>query len=121
MGVYGIIYLGGVQMNKVILVGNLTADPEVQDKSGKKVLKFTVAVDTYNGTEFIDCTAFDKLAQAMGDNLNKGSKVLVEGHLSVDKWVDKDGQNRKKLDIIADSVEFLSPKRVQQQEEEMSL
>jgi len=110
-------------MNKVILVGNLVADPELQEKGDKKFTKFTVAVDTYGGTEFLDCTAFDRVAQAMADHLTKGSKVLVEGRLTVDKWVDKDGKNRRKVDIIAENVEFLSPKREKsaEQEDELSL
>ena len=110
-------------MNKVILVGNLVAAPELQEKGDKKFTRFTVAVDTYSGTEFLDCVAFDRVAQAMADHLTKGSKVLVEGRLTVDKWVDKDGQNRRKLDIIAENVEFLSPKREKsaEQEDELSL
>ena len=117
---------GGVhRMNKVILVGNLVADPELQEllQDDKKFTKFTVAVDTYGGTEFFDCIAFDRVAQAMAFFLTKGSKVLVEGRLAVNKWVDKDGQNRRKVDIIAENVEFLSPKREKsaEQEDELSL
>lgn len=107
-------------MNKVILVGNLVADPELQEiwLDDKKFTKFTVAVDTYGGTEFFDCVAFDRVAQAMAYCLTKGSEVLVEGRLAVDKWVDKDGQNRRKVEIIAENVEFLSLKREKSAEQE---
>jgi len=76
-------------MNKVIIVGRLTRDPEVRyTQSGKAVASFTVAVnrrfsrsDQQNTADFIPVVAWEKLAEICGNNLIKGSQVLVEGRL----------------------------------------
>ena len=113
--------------NKVILMGNLTRDPDVRatGSSGMKVARLGLAVNERrrdrNGQMqdfpvFVDVDAWDKLAELCGQFLVKGSPVLVEGRLQMDTW-DKDGVRHQKLKVRAIAVKFLAPRgetRVQQ-------
>ena len=100
-------------MNKVVLTGNLTRDPELKYlDSGKAVCNFTLAVkDRFNKdkTDFIDCTAWNKTAEISGEYLKKGNKVAVAGSLSTRSYENKDGQKVKLTFINVDEVE-LPPK-----------
>jgi len=98
-------------MNKVIIVGRLTRDPEVRyTQSGKAVASFSVAVDTGYGdnkrTDFIPVTVWDKLAEVVGNNLAKGRRVLIEGRLQIQNY-EKDGEKKRSTDVVAQNVEFL--------------
>jgi single-strand DNA-binding protein len=95
--------------NKVILVGNLTRDPETKTSS-VQVCNFTLAVNENKETLFIDIVAFDKLADTCGQYLNKGKKVLVEGRLKMNEWTGKDGSKKSKIEVVASKVVFLSPR-----------
>lgn len=102
-------------MNKVILVGRLTRDPEVRyTQTGKAVASFSVAVDTGFGenkrADFIPIVVWDKLAEVCGNNLTKGRRVLVEGRLQIRDY-EKDGQKRRAAEVIAQNVEFLDTKQ----------
>jgi single-strand DNA-binding protein len=106
--------------NKVILIGNLTKDPELRyTPQGTPVASFRLAVNyrykqSASGgdnmkqeTLFIDNVVFGRQAESCSKYLNKGSSVLVEGRLQERKW-ESDGQQKSKFEVIAQSVRFLS-------------
>src|SRR5471032_1685527 len=102
--------------NRVILVGNLTRDPEIRYvQSGSAVTKFALAVNrrTKNGddTTFVDIVAWDngnyKLAETCNTYLKKGMSVLVEGRLSIRSYDDKDGNKRKATEIVCNNMQML--------------
>ena len=100
-------------MNKVILAGRLTRDPEVRyTQSGKAVATFTLAVDRFSSqgqreADFIPVVVWGKIAEVCGNNLTKGRKVLVDGRLQVRNYEDKTGQKRYVTEVVAQTVEFL--------------
>jgi single-strand DNA-binding protein len=102
--------------NKVILVGNLTRDPELgYTKDSKAYAKFGLAVNEgENYTLFIDCTAWNKTAELIDQYVKKGSPVLIEGRLKLESW-EKDGQKRSKHSVSVDRIQFLAS-RSQQEE-----
>lgn len=104
-------------LNKVILVGNLGRDPEVHySQSGTAVCKIRLAVgesrkvkDQWEEhTEWIDVVCFGRTAENMGQHLNKGSQVCVEGRIKTDKWTDKEGNERWSTSVAANKVVFCS-------------
>jgi len=102
-------------MNKVILVGRLTRDPEVRyTPKGTAVASFSIAVNTGFGdnkrADFVPIVVWDKLAEVCGNNLTKGRNVLVEGRLQISEY-EKDGQKRRTTEVVAQNVEFLEPKQ----------
>ena len=99
-------------MNKVILTGRLTKEPEVRyTPTGKAVASFTLAVDNGFGenkkTDFIPIVVWGNSAEFCGNNLNKGSKVLVDGRLQVRSYDAKDGSKRYVTEVIANFLEAL--------------
>lgn len=108
-------------MNKVILVGNLTRDPELSETpSGIAVCRFSIAVsrDYANAegnreTDFFNITVWRGRAETCGKYLKKGNKVAVVGSLQNRSYDDKDGNKRYVTDIVANEVEFLTPKGAQ--------
>ncbi len=108
-----------VSFNKVILMGNLTKDPEVRyTPNGIAVASFSLAVNRKykQGNElkeevcFIDVVVFGKQAESSGQYLSKGAGVIIDGRLSQRRWEGEDGQKRNKHEVIAQSIQFL-PKR----------
>lgn len=106
--------------NRVILAGNLGADPEMRlTQNGLQVCTLRLATTSRkkNGdhwvteTDWHRVTAFNKIAENIGKYCRKGSKVLVEAHLKYNKWVDNNGQTHYQTNIIVDNVEFLSPQK----------
>ena len=104
-------------MNKVLLVGRLTAKPELKyTNSNVPYTRFSVAVDgvpTANGerrTDFINTIAWRKQAENICQYLNKGSLVSVEGRIQTGSYTDKDGNKRYTTDVSADNVRFLESK-----------
>ncbi len=103
--------------NKVLLVGNLTRDPELKHTpSNQAVAQIGLAVNrnyqTKDGekreeTTFVDCEAWGRTAEVMCQYLAKGRPVLVEGRLKLDQWQDKDGNNRSKLKVVIENFQFL--------------
>jgi single-strand DNA-binding protein len=103
--------------NKVIVMGNLTRDPELRyTPSGAPVCNFTTAVNrsyTTQGGEkrdevcFIDVVVWGKPAESCGQYLKKGRSVLVEGHLQQRNWETPEGQKRSKHEVVAERVQFL--------------
>ena len=108
-------------MNKVILVGNLTRDPELSETpNGLAVCRFAIAVsrdyansDGNRETDFFNITVWRNRAENCGKYLKKGSKVAIVGRLQNRSYEDKDGIKRNVTDVVADEVEFLSPKTAQ--------
>lgn len=108
-------------VNKVILVGNLGADPEARFMpSGKAVCNFRIATseswtdkesgDKQGKTEWHSIVAFGKLAEICGEYLKKGSQVYVEGKLQTRKWQDKQGADRYSTEIIVNEMQMLGGK-----------
>ena len=102
--------------NRVTLLGNLTRDPDVRyTPAGTAVASFGLAVnrryrqgnDTKEEVCYVDVTAFGPQAEAIGEYLTKGSPALIDGRLRWHQW-EKDGQRQSKLDVVADTVQFLS-------------
>jgi single-strand DNA-binding protein len=104
--------------NKVILIGNLTRDPELRyTPKGTAVAKIGLAVNRQWKTEtgekkeevtFIDVDVFGRTAENVGQYVKKGSPILVEGRLKLDTWEDKQtNQKRSKLGVVAETVQFL--------------
>lgn len=102
-------------MNQVNMIGNLTKDVEIRyTGSGKAVANFTVAVNSFKKDQpplFLDCTAWEGLAETLAQNLGKGSKVYVSGQLTQQSWEDKEGGKHKKFVLNVRDCEFLSPKK----------
>ena len=107
--------------NRVILVGNLTRGVGLKyTPNGMAIAKFGLATnrsykDNTTGelkqeVMFIDITVFGRSAEVANQYLKKGKKVLVEGRLVLDQWVDSSGQKRSKHSIVADKIQFMDPK-----------
>lgn len=99
-------------MNRVILLGNLTRDPELKNIGTTNVCNFSIAVNrrtkTGQDTTFVDISAFGKTADNIAKYFQKGKPILVEGRLQTDKWVDKTTQQpRTKLKVVAERFEFV--------------
>lgn len=102
-------------LNQVFLIGNLTRDPELKTtQSGIDVCSFTLAVNTKMKDKeevlFIDVSCFGKTAEAVSKYQQKGSRVLVQGRLVLNKW-ESEGQKHERIKTIADTVRFLSFKK----------
>lgn len=104
-------------MNKAILVGRLTKDPEVKyTLTGKMVATFTLAVDRgyqkdkAREADFVPIVVWGQPAEFCGNYLNKGSKILVDGRLQIRSY-EKDGQRRYVTEVVANSVEALGSQR----------
>ena len=106
--------------NKVILIGNLTRDPELRyTPQGTSVCSFGLAVNRKykQGEEmkeevtFINIVVFGKQADTCGQYLSKGSSTLIEGRLQERRWETDDGQKRSKHEVVAQNVRFLSRKQ----------
>lgn len=108
--------------NKVILMGNLTRDPELRyTPKGTAVAKLGIAVsrkwrsDTggmQEETTFVDVDAFGKQAETLGQYLKKGRPIMLEGRLRLDQWEDKNtGQKRSKLGVVMESFQFVDSGR----------
>ncbi|HDL4594009.1 single-stranded DNA-binding protein [Staphylococcus aureus] len=110
-------------LNRVVLVGRLTKDPEYRTTpNGVSVTTFTIAVNrTFTNTQgereadFINCVTFRKQAENVNNYLSKGSLAGVDGRLQSRSYENKDGQRVFVTEVVADSVQFLEPKNNNQQ------
>ncbi|HSW99301.1 MAG TPA: single-stranded DNA-binding protein [Candidatus Saccharimonadales bacterium] len=103
-------------VNQVILMGNLTRDPEVrQTPSGQSVCSFSLALNrAYKGqngdwqeaTDYIDCVAWGPLGERVAQYLSKGRRALVQGRIQSRSW-EKDGQKHSKVEVLANDVTFV--------------
>lgn len=99
-------------MNKVILMGRLTADPDIKEK----VTSFNLAVDRRykkdgeKETDFPRCIAFGKTKEFIDKYMKKGTKVVLEGEIRTGKYTSMDGSTRSTTDVFVDSIEFAESK-----------
>ena len=108
-------------LNKVLLIGNLTRDPELRyTPSGAAVCTFAVATNRYyvasdgtkkEETEFIKIVSWNKLAELCSQLLSKGRKVYVEGRLQTRSWEAPDGQNRQTTEVVIDDMRILDSRK----------
>ena len=103
-------------MNRVLLTGRLTRDPELRSlASGKTVTQFSVATNDYRGgaekSEYHNVVTWDRLAEICGQYLGKGQLVAIEGRLQTRQWEDEMKRRHWKTEIVAASVEMLSGRR----------
>lgn len=103
-------------MQKVFLIGNLTRDPELSEtNSGISLCRFSIAVNrNYGGedrkTDFFNCIAWRGLGETVARYAKKGNKVAVSGSIELRNYEDSQGVKRTGVDIVAQDVEFLTPK-----------
>ena len=101
-------------MNIGAITGHLTRDPEMRRTGdGKAVTSFCVAVKrpyTKDKTDFIDCVAWDKIAEFVSKYFAKGSGIAVDGFYTTRTWEDKDGNKRKSTELTASNVGFMGSK-----------
>ena len=104
-----------MSLNKAILMGRMTADPELRStQGGKKVTSFTLAVNRNGkdaGTDFIDIVAWEKTAEFVCRYFQKGQQVAVSGRISTRNWEDQNGGKRKAVEVVAEEVLFAESKR----------
>ena len=114
-------------VNKVLLIGNVVADPEVNTTTnGHKMTKFSIATnrdwkgadgERHQAADFHRVVAWRKLGEICGEYLKKGAGVYIEGRLMTHKFQDKEGNNRSYTEIVADSINFLTFKQNKEQDE----
>lgn len=113
-------------MNKLILMGRLTKDPEVRYSQGNNpmaIARYTLAVerkfkrDGEPNADFINCIAFGKNGEFAEKYLHKGIKILVEGRIQTGSYTNKDGQKVYTTDVVVESCEFAESKNASQQNE----
>ena len=106
-------------INTIVLTGRLTKDPELKSgQSGKVYARFTLAVDRpmqKGEADFINCVAFSKTAELIGEYLRKGRKVGVIGRLQMSKY-EVNGEKRTSYDVVVDTIEFLESRNNSQVE-----
>ena len=110
-------------MNKVILMGRLTRDPEVrysQGESSMAIAKYSLAVDRRGRSQegdqtadFINCVVWSAAADNVARYTHKGSLVGIEGRIQTRKYQDKQGNNRTAFEVVCDNVQFLESKNSQ--------
>lgn len=99
--------------NRVILAGNVTRDPEIRIVGeGVPVCSFGLAVNRVrskdkDAVDFFDVSAWRELGEVVANYKKKGDPILIEGRLQYRTWESKDGSKRSKVDIVADTVQFL--------------
>jgi len=117
-------------LNKVILIGNLTRDPEMRyTPQGNAVASFVVATnrewvvggERKQSVDFHNIVAWNKLAEICGQLLKKGTKVYVEGRLQTRDWTDTTGVKKYKTEIVIEDMIILSPKKDGESSEETEL
>lgn len=105
-------------MNNVVLIGNLTKDPELKilPNGGTAVSNYSIAVsnpfrkgdDGKPTADFINIITFGKAAESLANHMRKGCKIAVEGRLQVRTWEDQQGNKRYATEVVTNSVEFLT-------------
>lgn len=105
-------------LNRVMLMGNLTRDPELRylPNTNTAVVGLGLAInhrwknqqgESKEETTFVDCEAFGRTAEVLNQYLKKGRPVYIEGRLKLDQWKDKEGNPRSKLKVVVDSFQFI--------------
>lgn len=115
-----------MSLNKVIMMGRLTADPELRKtKQGTSVAAFTLAVDrSYSRqgeqaqTDFFDCVAWTGTAEFVSRYFAKGQRMAVSGRLQTRSWEDNDGKKRKATEVVVEEAHFADSKKCGGEEKE---
>lgn len=105
-------------LNKVMLMGNLTRDPELRyTPNNTAVTKIGMAInrrwrnqqsgEQQEETTFVDCTAFGRQAELLNEYMRKGRPLFIEGRLNLRQWQAQDGQNRSKLEVVIEQFQFI--------------
>ena len=111
-------------MNKVMLMGRLTKDPDIRYSQGERqmeIARYTLAVDrrrsanSDNAADFIPCVSFDRQAEIAEKYFHKGTKIAILGHLQTGSYTDKDGKRVFTMEVIIESQEFAESKAASQQ------
>lgn len=109
-------------MNRVILIGRLTRDPELRYTRGNTAIAmFNLAVDRRvkddgtRETDFIVCKCFNKLAENLAKFQKKGNLISLVGRIRTDSYDDKDGKRKYTIEVVADEIQFLSQKQKQEE------
>lgn len=108
-------------INKVILIGRLTADPELRATTkGGWVANLRVAANTYGGkdeagvakerVEFFNLVVFGRTAEVAAEHLKKGRLIFAEGRLQTNTWADTDGKKHYRTEVIVENLQMLGPK-----------
>lgn len=104
-------------INNIIITGRLTASPELKSTTtGKKVTKFTVAVErrfSREQTDFIDVVAWEKAAEFVCKYFQKGNAIAVQGNLQTRNWEDSNGNKRKSVEVVAEQISFCGSKNTE--------
>lgn len=111
-------------MNKAILMGRLTREPEVRYSQGQEpmaIAHFTLAVDRrgrrqegQQNADFISCVAFGKLGEFAEKYLTKGTRIVLEGHITTGSYTNREGQKVYTTEVTAESIEFAESKATEQ-------
>lgn len=103
-------------MNKVVLVGRLTRDPDMKFSGNTAIVKFTLAInrnfkkDGQQEADFINCVAFNKRAEDIANYVSKGHKLGVIGRIQTGSYTNQEGQKVYTTDVMVDEIEFLESK-----------
>lgn len=99
-------------MNKVILIGRLTKDPEYKQGETTTIARYKLAVDRMKGeADFISCVAFGKAADFADKYLKQGMKIAVSGRIQTGSYTNRDGQKVYTTDVVVDAQEFCESKK----------
>lgn len=111
-------------MNRITLMGRLTAEAELKESNGTKYCNFSIAVDrikktgTDTVTDFFNCTTFGQCAEFISKYMIKGQRILVSGAVHIDSYISKSGEKKTAVNVVADTVENADGKRTQGNEVE---
>jgi single-strand DNA-binding protein len=107
-----------MSLNHIFIMGRLTRDPELRKTgSGVSVASFTIAVDRdfakdgEKKTDFIDCVAWRQTGEFISKYFTKGRMIVVDGHLEIREWTDKEGNKRRNAEVIVDHAYFADSKK----------
>lgn len=103
-------------MNKVVLMGRMTADPDVRQAGETQVVNFTIAVnrrrkEQEHNADFPRCVAFGKTAELIGKYFRKGSQICVSGHLQTGSYDHRDGHKVYTTDVVVEEMDFVDKKQ----------
>ena len=98
-------------MNVCVLLGRLTKDPELKTtQSGKSVVTFSLAVDGFKDTDFIDCVAWNATAENLAKFKKKGEQIALTGRITTRSYEDRNGNKRKAVEVTCNTIDFVGGK-----------
>jgi len=99
-------------MNRIVLIGRLSSEPEVRQANGKNVTMFNLAVDRYkDATDFIPCVAWEKRGDTIAQYCHKGDRLAVGGRLQIRQYKDRNGETRSIAEVVIEDFDLIQPKR----------